>query len=265
MNGTVTREDEVEERTTRRRRSRTDTMDSEEETQLDVEEPKAQTVLPPRRRRRSANDAVDVVVCETQLEEGEPEEQHTPTRRRRPATDSLHDQTQQEDAGSQHTPILDLRSRRQSDSDEDMGASDSESETGAAEPKLQTPTPRKRRRSSTNGVSIGTGTTAGNTTNEAAAHQSNNGLAEASSLAVDSQIHPPDVEVFQVGDLVDVIERQWVGINKRGGAARITKVHGDGFYAVKFLIGTGSTTACQARSSEGRRRTLFQTRHQVVR
>ncbi|KAL4164287.1 hypothetical protein KRP22_004154 [Phytophthora ramorum] len=50
---------------------------------------------------------------------------------------------------------------------------------------------------------------------------------------------PLEIETFQVGALVDVIERQWSGINKRGGAARIITVHGDGFYGVKFLIGTG--------------------------
>ncbi|KAE9350160.1 hypothetical protein PR003_g5503 [Phytophthora rubi] len=240
-NGTEITE-EVEERTSRRRRSRTEDVDSNgdaEETQLEPMGLKEQ-VGRNAWRRRSANDVVDVVVCETQLEEGEPDEQQTPPRRRRSATDLLPDQTQLEDAESQHTPILDLRSRPQSDSDESMEASDTQVE--AVEPNHQTPTPRKRRRSATNGVA--TSATTDNTPNEAAVHQPialSNGLAEASSLAVDSQIlPPPDVEVFQIGDLVDVIERQWVGINKRGGAGRITKVHGDGYYAVRFVIGPGT-------------------------
>lgn len=32
---------------------------------------------------------------------------------------------------------------------------------------------------------------------------------------------------FVVGDIVDVIQRQWSGINREGGAARVTKVNVD--------------------------------------
>ena len=31
-------------------------------------------------------------------------------------------------------------------------------------------------------------------------------------------------EVYEVGDVVDVMARMWPGINKHGGVARITKV-----------------------------------------
>ncbi|ETM47195.1 hypothetical protein L914_08094 [Phytophthora nicotianae] len=172
-----------------------------------------------RRRRRQSdenNDAVDAVVAETQLETVEMEQQETPTRRRRSdsngvAMDETVDETQLE----------------------------------AVEPKYQKPTPRKRRRSPANGVA--TDDNANGTVDTKQQPVPNgkipvrNGSAESPSLIVDSQAQPlPEVEVFQVGDLVDVIERQWVGINKRGGAGRITKVHGDGFYAVKFVIGSGS-------------------------
>lgn len=44
---------------------------------------------------------------------------------------------------------------------------------------------------------------------------------------------------FAVGDLVDVIERTWVGVNKPGGAARILKVNDDGTYDVRYIINSG--------------------------
>ncbi|CAH0492614.1 unnamed protein product [Peronospora farinosa] len=107
---------------------------------------------------------------------------------------------------------------------------------------LQTPTPRSRRRSATNGIKLDAAVS--KTLKKVAVSNGNiactNGVTTTLSLDVDSQMQPlshVESEVFQVGDVVEVIERQWVGINKQGGAARITKFHGDGFYAVKFVIG----------------------------
>ncbi|CAI5745970.1 unnamed protein product [Peronospora destructor] len=107
---------------------------------------------------------------------------------------------------------------------------------------VQTPTSRSRRRSATNGVTLDAAVS--KTLKEVAVRNGNdastNGATTTLSLDVDSQMKPlshGESEVFQVEDLVEVIERQWVGINKQGGAARITKIHGDGFYAVKFVIG----------------------------
>ncbi|KAG6977671.1 hypothetical protein JG688_00000119, partial [Phytophthora aleatoria] len=163
---------------------------------------------PQRQQSDGEEDVVDAVVAETQLETVEMGQQETPTRRRRrPEPNRVA-------------------------MDETVG----ETQLEAVEPKHQTPTPRKRRRSATNGVTIAT-------KQQPVSNGKiplRNGSAEAFSLIVGSQAPLPEVQVFQVGDLVDVIERQWVGINKRGGAGRITKVHGDGFYAVKFLIGSGS-------------------------
>lgn len=42
---------------------------------------------------------------------------------------------------------------------------------------------------------------------------------------------------FTEGDLVQVLKRQWPGMNKEGGAARVTKVHGDGTLAVAYIVG----------------------------
>ncbi|KAL3659562.1 hypothetical protein V7S43_015549 [Phytophthora oleae] len=171
-----------------------------DETQLgstDVNQ-SASFLRPQRRQSRGDGGVVDTIVAETQLEEvHEAMEETTPVRRR----STLQDETQQE----QPDPVL--RAYQ---------------------------TPRKRRRSDTsentrkpkgNGVSNG-------------GISLQNGSAESCSLDVDSQAEPlPEIVDFRVGDVVDVIERQWTGINKQGGAARITKVHGGGFYAVKFVIG----------------------------
>ncbi|KAI9993307.1 hypothetical protein PInf_015385 [Phytophthora infestans] len=212
-----------------RRRSNADAvvMDADatdtamDETQLE-ETDRSRLTLSPRRRRHATGvraelssrrrqsdgdeDPVDAVVAETQLEIVEMEEQETPTRRR----------------------------------PDSNGVAMNETQLEAVEPKLQTPMPRKRRRSAptadhANGVSNGTKQP------PLSNGKIRNGATESSSLLINSQAQPlAEVEVFHVGDLVDVIERQWVGINKRGGAGRITKVHGDGFYAVKFVIGPGS-------------------------
>ncbi|TYZ62437.1 hypothetical protein PybrP1_008679 [[Pythium] brassicae (nom. inval.)] len=41
---------------------------------------------------------------------------------------------------------------------------------------------------------------------------------------------------FAVGQLVDIVSRTWVGVNKPGGAARVTKVNGDHTYNVKYVL-----------------------------
>ncbi|KAJ0411271.1 hypothetical protein ATCC90586_004187 [Pythium insidiosum] len=45
-------------------------------------------------------------------------------------------------------------------------------------------------------------------------------------------------ERFVVGQLVDVIDRTWRGVNKPGGAAWVTAAHADGSYDVRYIIGT---------------------------
>lgn len=50
---------------------------------------------------------------------------------------------------------------------------------------------------------------------------------------------PPLNGPFAVGDLVDVNERTWVGVNRPGGAARILKVNEDGTYDVRYIINSG--------------------------
>lgn len=251
----TTKDDDVDEQTLtlrRRRRSDTDAVGMEivaavGETQLEAVERKQQRRLSPL-SRQSTTDAlgVDTVVAETQLEVVGQEQQQTPTRRRRSTTDGarIRDGTQLESTQlqEQQEPARSTRRRSATDLVSTLVTAD-ETQLEAEKTKHQTPTPRKRRRSATNGV-------ASDAVAQREAKQQSvpngkvaytNGSAETSSLATDSQTQPlPDVEleVFQVGDLVDVIERQWIGINKLGGAARITKVHGDGFYAVKFVMGS---------------------------
>ncbi|KAG1708620.1 hypothetical protein DVH05_022247 [Phytophthora capsici] len=151
-----------------------------------------------RPRRRQSRGAVDVIVAETQLEEvHEGMEENTPVRRRL-SSDAVQDDIQQENP----EPAVCVYQ-----------------------------TPRKRRRSYTSGNSR-------EPKGNGVANGQQNGSTESCSLAVDSQTEPlPEIVDFHVGDVVNVIERQWTGINKQGGAARITKVHSDGFYAVKFVIG----------------------------
>ncbi|TMW56922.1 hypothetical protein Poli38472_002847 [Pythium oligandrum] len=43
---------------------------------------------------------------------------------------------------------------------------------------------------------------------------------------------------FMVGQLVEVIDRTWRGVNKPGGAAWITEINADGTYNVRYIIGT---------------------------
>uniref|UniRef100_K3X188 RING-type E3 ubiquitin transferase BRCA1 n=1 Tax=Globisporangium ultimum (strain ATCC 200006 / CBS 805.95 / DAOM BR144) TaxID=431595 RepID=K3X188_GLOUD len=49
-------------------------------------------------------------------------------------------------------------------------------------------------------------------------------------------VHVPLNGPFVKGQLVEVESRTWIGINKPGGTARITKVNGDGTYAVKYVL-----------------------------
>jgi len=219
----------------RRRQSSTDAIAQVEhaaDTQQKVLELKQQR-LTLRGRRRSAADALTGGTTRTSTE--------APTRRRKSATDA---KTHMDPTESQEQQPEALRSRLRSASNGvATDAATDQTQLEAVEPVQQTPPPRKRRRSATNGVAV-VGNGAVEPPQQSLANgkaAAANGSAQTSSLAVDSQTGPPfQVEEFQVGDLVEVIERQWVGINKRGGTARITKVHGDGFYAVKFLIGGGS-------------------------
>ncbi|KAK1938038.1 Protein BREAST CANCER SUSCEPTIBILITY 1 [Phytophthora citrophthora] len=161
----------------------------------------ASFIRPRRRKSRGDESAADAIVAETQLEEVyEAMEEDTPVRQR-----SSSDITQDEIQHEQLEPAVHAYQ-----------------------------TPRKRRRSRTSGntrESKGNGMSNGEKSLQ-------NGSTESCSLAVDSQAEPlPEIVDFHVGDVVHVIERQWTGINKQGGAARITKVYDDGFYAVKFVIG----------------------------
>jgi hypothetical protein len=46
-----------------------------------------------------------------------------------------------------------------------------------------------------------------------------------------------DAEAILVGDTVTVVPRTWPGINKPGGAARVVKVHGNGTFDLKYIMG----------------------------
>lgn len=48
------------------------------------------------------------------------------------------------------------------------------------------------------------------------------------------------VTTFEVDQLVVVAERQWPGVNKEGGAARVVKVHDDNTVGVKYIINNRS-------------------------
>ncbi|KAL4115252.1 hypothetical protein PRIC2_013418 [Phytophthora ramorum] len=209
---------------TRRRRSTTDA--ATDEARVEAVEPKPRT-LTLRERRRSAT--VDI---SDGFQQNRTEQQALEPRRRKSATDAAQEKTHVVQAQSQHQATL----RSQSATVEVA----KEPQMGAIEAKQQL-TPLKRRRSETNGFDDTAQTGASERT-----YQSNGKIAPTNGLAAnppsvfDGQTQLPlEIETFQVGALVDVIERQWSGINKRGGAARIITVHGDGFYGVKFLIGTG--------------------------
>lgn len=62
-----------------------------------------------------------------------------------------------------------------------------------------------------------------------------NGAAAATNGAVPHEPLPLNGP-FEKGELVEVASRTWVGINKLGGAARITHVHGDDTYGVKYVL-----------------------------
>lgn len=51
------------------------------------------------------------------------------------------------------------------------------------------------------------------------------------------------VKVFEVGQLVRVADRQWPGVNKEGGDARVVRVHNDGNVAVKYIINNRSESS----------------------
>lgn len=42
---------------------------------------------------------------------------------------------------------------------------------------------------------------------------------------------------FTQGQVVKVLQRQWPGVNKEGGIARVTKVNPDSTLAVEYVIG----------------------------
>lgn len=41
---------------------------------------------------------------------------------------------------------------------------------------------------------------------------------------------------FAKGDVVEIEQRVWSGMNKEGGAARVTKVNADGSLAVAYIL-----------------------------
>ena len=49
--------------------------------------------------------------------------------------------------------------------------------------------------------------------------------------------NPESSSLLDVGTIVDVQPRTWVGINKPGGVARVTKIHEDGSYDVAYVLG----------------------------
>uniref|UniRef100_M4BTF2 RING-type domain-containing protein n=1 Tax=Hyaloperonospora arabidopsidis (strain Emoy2) TaxID=559515 RepID=M4BTF2_HYAAE len=174
---------------------------------------------------------VNVVAARTQLDDVVEQKQQRTTRRRRQLR-MTSDTVQDDD--TQRVPNTRLRSATNQ-----VVVAGINPEMSS----LQTPTLRKRRRSAIIGVAPDAVESIALKKKAVSSGQTSPRLDSAGtlSLAVDYQTQPlPNVEakvIYQVGDLVDVIERQWVGINKRGGAARITKVHGDGFYAVRFVMG----------------------------
>jgi hypothetical protein len=68
---------------------------------------------------------------------------------------------------------------------------------------------------------------------EYAFFQGNFENGQSDSATVDSNIL---AVAFSVGDSVDVQERQFPGVNKEGGPARIVAVHDDGTYSVKYVL-----------------------------
>ncbi|KAI9905680.1 hypothetical protein PsorP6_014428 [Peronosclerospora sorghi] len=173
--------------------------------------------------KEEAQNEVDVVVPETQVEviEQDQQQQQIQTRQRRLYTDK-----DTRLVGIQRKPA----SRRQKKSATNISYTTVDADDAG---RSISQVSRKHRPSAPNDVAFDAG-------NPKKLSHSTEGIKSA--LAYDSLMKsPPDgvIEKFQVGDLVNVIERQWVGINKLGGAARITKVCGDGFYAVKFVMGCG--------------------------
>lgn len=55
------------------------------------------------------------------------------------------------------------------------------------------------------------------------------------------------VTTFEVGQLVRVADRQWPGVNKEGGDARVVRVHNDGSVAVKYIINNRSESSVHAK------------------
>ncbi|RLN59996.1 hypothetical protein BBJ28_00001357 [Nothophytophthora sp. Chile5] len=107
-----------------------------------------------------------------------------------------------------------------------------------------TPSPRKRpRRAATNAAEPAKTTAKGeasNGTRPPVTKAALNARSADPGMTAESQTQlPPEIERFQVGDLVEIVERMWAGINKPGGTARIKTVNADGTYNVKFVIGSG--------------------------
>ena len=49
-----------------------------------------------------------------------------------------------------------------------------------------------------------------------------------------------EYEAFEVGDIVDVASRTWIGINREGGRGKIKRCHGDGTYDISYIVHRGS-------------------------
>lgn len=78
-------------------------------------------------------------------------------------------------------------------------------------------------------------------------HPSSNSVAQ--STPNDDEL--TDGPQFQVGNLVEVMARLWAGINKPGGAGRITKVHFDAeedeyTYTVSYIVNGGRESNVEA-------------------
>ncbi|TDH68282.1 hypothetical protein CCR75_004470 [Bremia lactucae] len=176
----------------------------------------------------------DVVVAETQLDEVENEQQEASPRRQRTTADN-----------AVETKLLTKKRRQLSLIEAAANDRASEIQVKAVNCNQNSPTARKRRqfaKTRDNAATNKVHEPEVNTKQHLAVNKvvTPRGKADFKSR-IDNQAEPTkQIEAFEVGDLVDVIERQWIGINRRGGAARITKVYADGFYGVKFVIGSNS-------------------------
>lgn len=60
-------------------------------------------------------------------------------------------------------------------------------------------------------------------------------LARRASESSEHGFVPMDAP-FSVGDVVEIEQRVWSGMNKEGGTARVTKVNADGTLAVAYIL-----------------------------